>query len=86
MEASLLLICRLASLGCDRQLNIYLGATKKKKKKIGESREAETGSKKPLALAVLPNVHINLKQRSFFENVLPDIACFFFSNCSFCKM
>lgn len=59
---------------------------KKKKKKIGESREAETGSKKPLALAVLPNVHINLKQRSFFENVLPDIACFFFSNCSFCKM
>lgn len=82
MEASLLLICRLASLGCDRQLNIYLGATKKKKKKkIGESREAETGSKKPLALAVLPNVHINLKQSSFFENVQMScliLAVFFF--------
>lgn len=33
-----------------------------KPKEMWEVREAETGSKMPLALAVFPNMHINLKQ------------------------
>lgn len=54
-----------------------------KKKKTWGIREAETGSKMPLARAVFPNVHINLKQScSKCSNVYCDIG----SLLQLCKM